>query len=94
MADGASKIYLAASVGGAGLTAGTAEAMVYHGLQTGAPAEPALLLDHYLGSLQVSDFMADPARLQGEAQRRFELTAGIELAQRVALPVWRRLGMI
>lgn len=94
VADGASKIYLAASVGGAGLTAGTAEAMVYHGLQTGAPAEPALLLDHYLGSLQVSDFMAAPARLQGEAQRRFELTAGIELAQRVALPVWRRLGMI
>lgn len=94
VADGASKIYLAASVGGAGLTAGTAEAMVYHGLQTGAPAEPALLLDHYLGPLRVSDFMADPARLQGEAQRRFELTAGIDLAQRVALPVWRRLGMI
>jgi hypothetical protein len=92
--DRGARIHLAASVGGAGLTVGAAEAMLFHGLQTGAPAEPALLLDHCLGPLQVASFLGDPVRLQAEAQRRFELLTDVELAQRVSLPVWRRLGMI
>lgn len=92
--DGGSRAYLAMSVGGTGLIVSPAQAMLYHGIATGAPMEPALLVDHYLGRLQVLSFMADPAGLQFEAQRRFELASEIDLAQRVALPMWRRLGMI
>jgi hypothetical protein len=94
VAEGGAKAHLAASVGGAGLTMGPAEAMLYHGLQTGGPEDPARLVEHCLGSLQVGAFMGDPAGLQAEAQRRFELTVGIDLAQRAVLPAWRRLGMI
>lgn len=94
VAEGGTKAHLAASVGGAGLTMGPAEAMLYHGLQTGGPEDPARLVEHCLGSLQVGAFMGDPAGLQAEAQRRFELTVSIDLAQRAVLPAWRRLGMI
>lgn len=94
VADGAARAYLATSVGGTGLTVTAAQAMLYHGIAGGAPMEPALLVDHYLGPLQVVAFMADPAGLQAEAQRRYELTAGIDAAQRAALPIWRGLGVI
>jgi SAM-dependent methyltransferase len=94
MADGGAVAFLAASVGGAGLTASAAEAMLHHGLQTGAPMESALLVDHYLGPFQVMAFANNPEELNAEAQRRFALTSAIDHAQRVTLPVWRRLGMV
>jgi hypothetical protein len=68
--------------------------MLHHGLQTGAPMESALLVDHYLGPFQVMAFANNPEELNAEAQRRFALTSAIDHAQRVTLPVWRRLGMV